>query len=78
MWLGNFDVLGPARALPGRKDGKDWFFFPHPVHRQGVLLGLPEKTALRGGGGSTAVSFPLRTQQEVVLRFATEEELKER
>jgi len=46
-------------------------------HRQGVLLGLPEKTSLGKRGGGTAVSLPMRAGQEVVLRFASQEEVKE-
>jgi hypothetical protein len=81
LWLGNFDALGQPRALGSHKLARgspaaDWYFYPHPIHRQGVLLGVPEKTELGKGGGSTAVSLPLRVGQEVVLRFATEEELK--
>jgi hypothetical protein len=80
MWLGNFDILGEPRSLGTRKLGEqsaDWFYFPHPVHRQGMLLGLPEKTALAGRGGRTAVSFPMKAKQEIVLRFADEAKLKE-
>jgi hypothetical protein len=82
LWLGNFDALGQAQGLGVRKLGGEskaanWYFFPHPRYREGVLLGLPEKTTLAGRGSSTAVSFPMRVQQEVVLRFATEEEIRE-
>jgi hypothetical protein len=78
MWLGNFDALGPARhdgmqKAPHEPVVADWLFFPHPVHRQGVLLLLPTKTPLSPRG--TSVSFPLRAGREVVLRFATEEEV---
>jgi hypothetical protein len=81
MWLGNFDVLGQPRALgtrqlAGQAQAADWFFFPHPVHRQGVLLGLPEKTVLRGRGSATAASFLMKARQEAVLRFASDEEIK--
>jgi hypothetical protein len=78
MWLGNFDALGPARhggaqKAPHEPVVADWLFFPHPVHRQGVLLLLPTKTPLSARG--TSVSFPLRAGREVSLRFATEEEV---
>jgi hypothetical protein len=82
LWLGNFDVLSPARSLGSQKLAGDavernWYFFPHPRYRQGVLLGLPEQTKLlRGQGGGTSVSVTMRATQQVVLRFASEEELK--
>ena len=89
VWLGEFDALGEPRhnGAEGETAGKptdkksvgavtaDWFFFPHPVHRQGLLLVPPPKTLLQTG--RTAVNFPLRAGQEVVLRFATAEELPE-
>ncbi len=78
MWLGNFDALGKPRhngtqKAPHLPVEGSWFFFPHPVYRQGVLLLLPEKTPLNYRG--SAVNFPLRAGQEVTLRFATEGEL---
>jgi len=80
VWLGNFDALGEPRPvnLPRVPDPREvtprtWFFYPHPAYRQGLLLGLPPKTEPKYYG--TAVSFPLRTGQEVVLRFASEAEL---
>jgi hypothetical protein len=87
MWLGEFDALGEPRhnGAEGKAAGKptdkksvgavtaDWFFFPDPVHRQGLLLVPPPKTTLQTG--RTAVNFPLRAGQEVILRFATEQEL---
>jgi hypothetical protein len=81
LWLGNFDVLGEPRPLgrhklDRRSPAADWHFYPHPTHRQGVLLGVPEKTKLGKGGNSAAVNLPMRVGQEVVLRFATEEELE--
>jgi hypothetical protein len=82
LWLGNFDALGQPRPLgthklAGEDRAADWFFYPHPRYRQGVLLGIPEKTALGSRGGATAVNLPMRAGQEVVLRFVAEEELKE-
>ena len=78
VWLGNFDALGqPRRVEPklpaGQAAAKGWFFFPHPAYRQGLLLGLPPKAAPKYLG--TAVNFPLRKGQEVLLRFASEAEL---
>jgi hypothetical protein len=80
LWFGNFDVLGkPRYEGTTEQRGKvtalvgDWFFFPHPVHRQGLLVLLPEKAPLSPMG--TAFHVPARTGQEVVLRFATPEEL---
>ena len=88
MWLGEFDALGAPRHNGGasKTAGKpadkktagaitaDWFFFPHPVHRQGLLIVPPPQTTLWAGG--TAVHFPMRAGQEVSLQFATEEEAK--
>jgi hypothetical protein len=81
LWFGDFDALGQPRhngkeAPKGVKNAAataDWFFFPHPVRRQGMLLIPPPKTPLRYGG--TAFNVRLRAGQEVVLRFATEDEL---
>jgi hypothetical protein len=80
MWLGNFDTLGPPRhngtqKRPYQPITASWFFFPNPVRRQGVLLIVPPKTPLQHRG--SAVSFPLKAGQKVVLRFATEDELAE-
>jgi hypothetical protein len=79
MWLGNFDVLGPPRhngtqKRPGDPIMADWVFFPHPIHRQGLLVNLPPKTDVRARGA--AVSFPVRAGKDVTLRFATEEEVE--
>jgi hypothetical protein len=72
MWLGNFDALQPPlhNGKQQRADQPivaDRFFFPHPAYRQGLLLSTPPATPLRCRG--TAVSFPLRLGQEVVLQF---------
>jgi hypothetical protein len=79
MWLGNFDFLGTPRHAGTQKRPHDpitadWFFFPHPRHRQGVLLTFAGPIAVQPRGG--AVSFPMRVGREVALRFADEEELK--
>jgi hypothetical protein len=66
-----------AGRVPEGSPAANWLFYPHTIHRQGVLLGLPEKTELGKRGGGTAVSVPMRAGQEVVLRFASEEEVKE-
>ncbi|HUW30939.1 MAG TPA: heparinase II/III family protein [Planctomycetota bacterium] len=77
MWLGNFDALGSPRKgtlqAQGNQPAADWYFFPHPIFRQGVLLTVPQGTDLKHVG--TAVNLPVRTGQEVTLRFAAEEEL---
>jgi hypothetical protein len=49
-------------------------FFPHPVHRQGVLLRFSKKTPVTLHP-STAVHFPMRSGDEVSLSFATRDEL---
>jgi hypothetical protein len=78
MWLGNFDALGAPRHEGTQKQSGglmagSWFFFPHPVHKQGVLLQLPPKTPVDPRG--SAVHFPVRSGQAVVLRFAEVGEL---
>jgi len=72
MWLSNFDALGIARN--GTSAAGDWYFFPHPAYRQGVLLTVPGKTDFHVT--STEVHFPVHTGQEVTLQFATEDELR--
>jgi hypothetical protein len=78
MWLGTFEGIDPPKhnGKPDqRTDGPivaDRFFFPHPVYREGLLLTAPPQTPLNYRG--TAVSFPLRRDQEITLRFVTEEE----
>jgi len=77
--LGNFDALGEMRHIErkpaaGQPAPNEWYFFPHPAYRQGALITLPPKTVLKQSG--TAVSFPLRTAQEVTLQFVTEAELQ--
>ncbi|GBD35127.1 hypothetical protein HRbin36_00231 [bacterium HR36] len=77
VWLGNFNALqapqhnGQQKA-PHEPIVADRFFFRHPVYRQGVLLILPQKLPLRYLG--SAVHFPLRAGQKVILRFATAEQ----
>jgi hypothetical protein len=81
LWLGEFDALGAPQhngtaPAKGGKDAAvtaDWMFFPHPVHRQGLLVIPPPKSALRPG--ASALNVRLRAGQEVVLRFATAEEV---
>jgi hypothetical protein len=81
LWLGEFDALGTPRhnGTAPAKGGKeaavtaDWIFFPHPVYRQGLLVVPPPKSALRPS--PAALNVRLRAGQEVVLRFATAEEL---
>ena len=76
LWLGDFDALGTPKHNGTQKASYqpivgDWFFFPHPVYRQGLLLVLPEKLPLSGGG--SAIRFPHRAGRAVRLRFVTEE-----
>jgi hypothetical protein len=82
MWLGNFDtLLGTPRKGTVQSAGgsaTDWYFFPHPVLRQGVLLMAPGKTQVNYYDGATidsAVNLVLRAGQEVTLKFATPEEV---
>jgi hypothetical protein len=81
LWLGEFNGLGTPQhngtgPVKGGKDAAlsaDWIFFPHPVHRQGLLVVPPPKSGLRPRGN--ALNVRLRAGQEVALRFATAEEL---
>jgi len=80
VWLGNFDYLAtPSKTgTTQQADGKaaDWQFFSHPVYRQGVLLFVPPNTKVSySGPAGAAVSFPLRTRQEITLKFAAPDEL---
>lgn len=88
VWLGNFDTLqAPIHNGEKREHGPivaDWFFFPHPVYRQGVLLRFSKKTAVTlhlpniptVGNGQSAVKFPMRSADEVSLSFVTKDELE--
>ncbi len=76
MWLGTFEGIGAPRhnGKPDqRPDGPivaDRFFFPHPVYREGLLLTTPPNTPLMYRG--TAVSFPIRRDQEIGMQFVPE------
>jgi hypothetical protein len=68
-----FDALG-APTHSGSQDTSGKFttasklFFPHPVHRQGLLLEVPSSRPVeipRGAG----VSFPMVRGEKVILRF---------
>jgi hypothetical protein len=78
MWLGNLCGLDRPRHNGTEKRSfepitADWFFFAHPIYRQGLVLIVPPKTPLSHRG--SAVNFPVRAGQPVVLRFATEADL---
>lgn len=87
VWLGNFDILQtPVHNGTRREHGPtvaDWLFFPHPIHRQGVLLRFSKTTPVTlhlpniptVGNGQSAVEFPMRSGDEVSLSFTTREEL---
>jgi hypothetical protein len=80
LWLGNFDALEaplhdgsvaePSKAIKG-----NWFFVPHPVYRQGLLVRFTQPTPLTIVGA--AMNWPARTGHEVSLQFLTREELPE-
>jgi hypothetical protein len=77
FWLGNFDALKPpqhngAKDRASRATEASRFYFPHPVHRQGVLLIAPRKLPLQHQ--ATAVHFPVHAGQTIELRFVTEGE----
>jgi hypothetical protein len=76
LWLGNFDILGPPvhngqQAQPWSPIVANRFFFPHPLYRQGVLLTTPPHTPVQLRA-DTAVSLPIRSGQEITLRFCEE------
>jgi hypothetical protein len=81
LFLGPFDALDPPKhdgpaPKPGVKESSitaGWVFFPHPVHRHGLLLLPPAAAAVRLRPDAIAVR--VRVGQEVTLRFATEAEL---
>jgi len=88
LWLGNFDALqapvhNGTQRVPHEPVVAEWLFFPHPIHRQGVLLRFSKKTAvtlhlpppLTVAIGQAAVRFPMRSGDEVALSFTTREEL---
>jgi hypothetical protein len=84
MWMGDFDAFGEPRfANPSgtQQKGKeraviaDAVFFPHPLHRQGLLVTLPDKQPICARG--TGLHFPVRVGQDVVVRFVAERELPE-
>jgi hypothetical protein len=79
MWLGNFDAIEPplhngTQRVSWEPVVAEWLFFPHPVHRQGVLLRFAKKTPVTLLG-NTAVRFPIKHAEEVSLSFATRDEL---
>ena len=79
MWLGNFDALGSPKhngeEVSDHRIIADWFFFPHPVYRQGLLLLPPKQTKLQFV--SSAMNFPIKTGEEVVLQFVEESQVSQ-
>jgi hypothetical protein len=83
MWLGDFDVLGAPWLNPSgtQRKGKETavlsegVFFPHPRHRQGMLLTFPDKRPICSRGDS--VHFSIRAREDVVLRFVEEKDVPE-
>jgi len=85
MWLGNFDMLeapihNGTQRVPHEPVVAEWLFFPHPIFRQGVLLRFTKKTPVtlhlsNPTVAQSAVHFPMRSGEEVLLGFATREEL---
>jgi len=78
MWLGTFEGIDPPKhnGKPEQPTDRpvvaDRFFFPHPVYREGLLLTTPPGTPLHYR--QTAVSFPIRRDQEVAIQFVPEDE----
>jgi hypothetical protein len=82
MWLGTFERLGNPlhdgkQEQPWSPIVADWLFFPHPIYRQSVLLFPPPKAPVNYpmGWDPGAVSFPIKTGQEVTLQFVTKEQV---
>lgn len=87
MWLANFDALqapihNGTQRVPHEPVVAEWLFFPHPVHREGVLVRFSKKTSVTlhlspgsAATGQAGVHFPIRSGEEVFLSFATREEL---
>ncbi len=88
MWLGNFDALeapvhNGTQRVPWGPVVAEWLFFPHPVHRQGVLIRFSKKTSVTlhipppmyAASAQAAVCFPMKSGEEVSLSFTTREEL---
>lgn len=78
LWMGNFDALDAplhngAATTPSGPVKAEWFFFSHPVYRQGLLVRFAQPTPLTVLG--TAMNWPARTGQEVSLQFLTREDL---
>jgi len=79
MWLGNFDALGIPKHN-GKEESEnrivaDRFFFPHPVYKQGLLLLTPKQTRLQFVG--SAMNFPIKTGDKVVLQFVEESQISQ-
>ena len=80
MWLGTFEGLGApihtgTQEQPWRPIVADWLFFPHPTYAEGVLLFPPPQAPVSYCPGE-AVSFPIKTGQEVALQFATQAQVE--
>jgi hypothetical protein len=84
LWMGEFDTLGEPRfnnASGTQQRGKeravvaDAVFFPHPYHRQGLRVTLPDKQPICAR--DTGLHFPVRVGQDVAVQFAAEGELPE-
>jgi len=82
VWFGPFDVLdNPGKGPTGKSKNKkqervteDRLFFRHPVYRQGVSVRLPPQSFVRVAGN--AFNVTLRTGDEVVFRFADDNEMR--
>jgi len=78
MWLGLFDALGEAvhgTLKEGDRAVGEWFYYPHPRFRQGVLITLPPGYEEPKRHYGTSLYFPMRVNQKVTLQFVEEDEL---
>jgi hypothetical protein len=81
-WLGTFDTFDDPihQSRPADADGKgtaEWYFLPHPVFRQGLLVTLAPKAMLTYPKGyGYGVSLPWKYGDQIVLQFMTPAEWK--
>jgi len=78
MWLGTFDDLGKpvhkgTQEQPWLPIVADWIFFPHRAYRQGLFVIPPPQAPVSNRG--EALSFPIKGDQQVTLKFVTREEV---
>jgi len=71
LTLANFLDLDPKTARKKSVEDRDLHYFPAEYHRQGLLVIAPRAPADYKGNG-----LPVKVGQEVVLKFATEDQFR--